>query len=466
MADSEEVKVDSDEDANIAVPEETKQEVSNLVENFKFENLQSIAENFSENVVAWAQSPAFYAQCGLIIAAIIFAFLTAKFIGRNFKPRSQPPQPGSMSKWRGFLYRAKGILFSLFTVIFLGVASVLSDATVQQDWFVKLAQGLAVVGLIYSINKQFVSSGVVKKFIKWVIIPIAILYVFGWLGNVIDHLDSIKLQLGNITLSLHAIARVLIFGSILFWLGRISNDTGKEYIRKQENLEVGTREVFAKLFEIGLFFIIFILLLQVMGISLTALAVFGGALGVGLGFGLQAIASNFISGLIILLDRSLTAGDFIELEDGRSGTIRALNMRSTILETFDGKDIVVPNETFVTSSFVNWTHADVKQRYDIEFQVAYDTDMEKLVKVLKEVVASHPQVLSGDKATKEEQPDAEISGFGDSGVDILIEYWMQGVDDGENRVGADLNMMIWKALKENNIHFPFPQREVRILNPS
>ena len=116
---------------------------------------------------------------------------------------------------------------------------------------------------------------------------------------------------------MHTVARVLIFGSILFWLGRISNDTGKQYIRKQENIEVGTREVFAKLFEIGLYFLIFILLLQVMGISLTALAVFGGALGVGLGFGLQAIAANFISGIIILLDRSLTVGDYIELEDGR-----------------------------------------------------------------------------------------------------------------------------------------------------
>ena len=265
---------------------------------------------------------------------------------------------------------------------------------------------------------------------------------------------------------MHAIARVLIFGSILFWLGRISNDSGKQYIRKQENLDKGTREVFAKLFEIGLYFLIFILLLQVMGISLTALAVFGGALGVGLGFGLQAIASNFISGIIILLDRSLTVGDFIELDDGRSGTIRALNMRSTILETFDGKDIVVPNETFVTSSFINWTHADIKQRYAIEFQVAYDTDMEKCVEILKEVVQSHPQVLSGPECLPEEQPDAEISGFGDSGVDILIEYWMEGVDDGVNRVDADLNMMIWKALKENNISFPFPQREVRILNPS
>ena len=450
-------------DANI--PEGVGINASELTRKIDFEKLQSMAEHGFNQVLAWAQSPQFYAQLGLIFVAITFAFLAAKFVRKSIKAPSDPPQPGSMSKWRGFLYRLKGVLFALFTFIFLGVASALSNTTVDQSWLIKIAQGLSVVAVIYSVSRQFVNSDAVKKFVKWVIIPIAVLYVFGWLDNVTAYLDSIKLQLGNISLSLHTVARVLIFGSILFWLGRISNDTGKQYIRKQENIEVGTREVFAKLFEIGLYFLIFILLLQVMGISLTALAVFGGALGVGLGFGLQAIAANFISGIIILLDRSLTVGDYIELEDGRGGTIRALNMRSTILETFDGKDIVVPNETFVTSSFVNWTHANIKQRYSIEFQVSYDTDIERLVEILKEVVASHPQVISGDNATLEEQPDAEINSFADSGIEMLVEFWMEGVDDGANRVDADLKMMIWKVLKENDISFPFPQREVRILNP-
>lgn len=120
----------------------------------------------------------------------------------------------------------------------------------------------------------------------------------------------------------------------------------------------------------------------------------------------------------------------------------------------------------ITTTFVNWTHEDKKQRYDIEFQVSYNTDIEVLIEILKETVAQHPQVVSGPQATPEEQPDAEISGFGDSGVEILIEYWMEAIDDGKNRVGADLYMMIWKALKEHNIEIPFPQREVKILNPS
>ncbi|HAD31096.1 MAG TPA: mechanosensitive ion channel protein, partial [Methylophaga sp.] len=234
----------------------------------------------------------------------------------------------------------------------------------------------------------------------------------------------------------------------------------------QEDLDIGTREVFAKLFQIALFFIVFILLLQIMGINLTALAVFGGALGVGLGFGLQSIASNFISGIILLLERSLSVGDYIEMEDGRKGIIRELNMRSSTLETFDGKDIMVPNEQFITTSFTNWTHKNLKQRYSLEFQVAYKTDLHFLFDLLRQVVASHPRVISGDDVPIEERPDAEIAGFGDSGVDILIEFWMEGIDDGVNRVGADLLLMIWDALKQHEIEIPFPQREVKILNAS
>ncbi len=202
--------------------------------------------------------------------------------------------------------------------------------------------------------------------------------------------------------------------------------------------------------------------MQVAGIDLTALVVFGGAIGVGLGFGLQQIASNFISGIIILLDRSIAIGDYIELEDGRAGVLRELTMRSATLETYDGKDIMVPNERFITTAFVNWTHYHTRQRYPIVFEVAYGTDLEKLFTLLREVVASHPKVLSGMDVPFEEPPDAEVQAFNDSGIEILVEFWMEGIDDGKNRVGGDLLFMIYQALQENNIVIPFPQREIVI----
>ena len=217
-------------------------------------------------------------------------------------------------------------------------------------------------------------------------------------------LASIGFRIGNIHISLLGVLRVTVFGTFIFWLGRTFNNIGQRVIRRQEKLDNRTREGIAKLFEIGIFVLVALLLLQIMGINLTALAVFGGALGVGLGFGLQSIASNFISGMIILLDRSLSVGDFVELEGGRSGYVTALNMRSTTVETFEGKDIMVPNEVFTTTSFANWTRKNQKQRYRVDFSVAYDTDIRKPVEVIKEAVASHSQVLSGENYPVEERP--------------------------------------------------------------
>ncbi|MEQ8514006.1 MAG: mechanosensitive ion channel, partial [Chromatocurvus sp.] len=310
----------------------------------------------------------------------------------------------------------------------------------------------------------FVRSGIVKAILRYLGLPLLFLHMIGVLPQLIAILESIEFAVGNIEISAYGVLRVLLFGSLLFWLGRISNATGKELIRRQEALDFRTREVVAKLFEIALVIVIFLLLLQVMGINLTALAVFGGAVGVGLGFGLQAIASNFISGIIILLDRTLALGDYVELEDGRTGVVRELNMRSTTLETFDGKDIMVPNEKFIVESFTNWTHKNKKQRYRVDFSVAYASNIRRLVDIIKDVVASHEKVLSGDSVPVEERPDCEIDSFGDSGINMFVEFWMYGIDDGKNRVGGDLLLMILEALQEHGYEIPFPQREVRVLN--
>lgn len=427
--------------------------------------LESYISQLGYSFLEWATGPQFYAQCGMVILSIAISFLIVNALKNYIPILKNEPKEGPLYLIRKTIHDIDDLLFPLFSVFTLAIAVELSTLVLHQSGLLRIVQGLAVIVLLYTFISHFIKKQIIKTLIKWVGIPVAILQVFGWLDDVSNFLDTIDMQVGNIEVSLFDLARVLVFGSLLFWLGRISNNVGQQLIRNQEDLELGTREVFAKLFEVGLFVVIFILLLQVMGINLTALAVFGGAVGVGLGFGLQAIASNFISGIIILLDRSITVGDYIELEDGRTGIIRELKMRSTTLETFDGKDIMVPNEQFITTNFINWTHKNKKQRYSIEFQVAYKTDLHKLFGILREVVARHPQVISGEDIPIEERPDAEIAGFGDSGVDILIEFWMEGIDDGPNRVGADLLLMIWDALKENDMEIPFPQREVKILNP-
>ena len=428
------------------------------------EHYQSLIEQFLSQLMHWLSSPKFYSQIGLIILALLIGLSVNRFL-RNLSPLlRERPTEGPILQIRQGIFRLRELILPLMLVLTMSVAADISQAVIGQAWLVKLSLSLAVIFMLYTIITRFVEKQLFRKLALWFILPIAVLHVFGWLDEVVAYLETISLQIGNFKISAYGVARVLIFGSVLFWLGRLSNSAGQQIIRNQHDLDIGTREVFAKLFQVGLFFVVFLLLLQIMGINLTALAVFGGALGVGLGFGLQAIASNFISGIILLLDRSLSVGDFVEMEDGRCGTIRELNMRSTTLETYDGKDIMVPNEQFITTSFTNWTHKNTKQRYSLEFQVAYKTDLHQLFELVRETVGSHPQVMSGEDIPIEERPDAEIKGFADSGIDILVEFWMQGIDDGPNRVGADLLLMIWDILKQNDIEIPFPQREVKIIN--
>ncbi len=407
-----------------------------------------------------------YAQLGIVLISVFLALLLSRQVRKQIPMLGAGAAETADRPLRRYAGKLGNLLFPVFSILFLRISVEISQAMLQQDWLVYTALTINALLLFNAIIDNFVSGAVAGRWIKWVGMPIVFMHYLGVLSPLVEVLESISMKLGNFELSAYGIIRVLIFGTLLFWLARVVARTGRDIIGKQASLDLRTREVSVKLFEVTIFFVVFLVILQVMGINLTALAVFGGALGVGLGFGLQSIASNFISGIILLLDRSLSIGDFVELDDGRSGTVREMNMRSTTLESFDGKDVMVPNEKFIVEPFTNWTHKDKRQRYRVDFSVAYSSDVPQLVEIIKQVVASHPQVISGDDVPIEERPDCEIDSFGDNGINMFVEFWMEGIDDGKNRVGGDLLLMILQALQEHGFEIPYPQREVRVLNPS
>ncbi len=431
-------------------------------------DLQVYKQSFSDvsqQLVEVMMQTSTYVQFALVLMVFGVAFVISTSIRKNVPAFRKIPKETQTNPLQNIMNKFGNLLFPLIAIFIMNFAIELSQQLLNHSWLVHTA---LVVGLMLVANRvihDYVRSPFIKFVFRWIGLPLLFLHLVKWLEPIIEVFDSIKVSLGEVNISAYDVMRVVLFGSILFWLGRLSNITGKELIRRQESLDFRTKEVAAKIFEVTIFVIIFLMLLKILGINLTALAVFGGALGVGLGFGLQAIASNFISGIIILLDRSIAIDDYIELEDGRTGVVRELTLRSTTLETFDGKDIMVPNEKFVTESFTNWSHKNTKQRYRVDFSVAYDSDIRKLVEIIKATVATHEQVISGEGVPFEEQPDCEISGFGDSGVNMFVEFWMEGIDDGKNRVGGDLLLMIFEAMREHGFVIPFPQREVRVLNP-
>ena len=429
-----------------------------------FDQLLSVLEQLGTRVNFEFSQTETYVQLGIIFAIYGLAIIVSNRI-RKYVPlfKVNDPAVTQYSFQKKAMSKIGNYIAPVLAILILRVSIESRSEPSDHLWIHQTALTIGILYIFNSIIRDFVNNQFIAALLRWVGMPILFLHLLDALVGLIAILESISLSVGNIEISAYGIARVAIFGSLLFWLGRATNKTGGEIIRKQVKLDLRTREVAAKVFEIGTFTLIALLLLQVMGINLTALAVFGGAIGVGIGLGLQAIASNFISGFIILLDRSVSIGDFIELEDGSKGTVRQLTMRATTLETFDGKDIVVPNEKFIVGTFINWTHKDKNQRYRVDFSVAYHSDIRKLVEIIKDVVSSHPQVFSGDRVPLEERPDCEIDSFGDSGINMFVEFWMEGIDDGKNRVGGDLMLMILEALQQHGFEIPFPQREVRVL---
>ncbi len=415
--------------------------------------VQSEARQLGQTLLGWLSSPQFYAQVIAIVAAIIVARIAAKQLLAKFWLLNAEPVDGKLLRYRKLLYSCRDLLQPALIFVGLAAAVALCDAAVSSSWLVRLAQSAAVISLLYALINRFLSHPIINAAARWIGIPVATIYIFGYMGTLVNGLDGLAFEAGNIRLSALTLIKAALFGGLLFWAGRISSSAGQKAIRDQHSIDIQTRELAAKALELLVFAIVGLLLMNILGLDLTALAVLSGALGVGLGFGLQQIASNFISGIIILLERSLKVGDFIELEDGRSGVLRDIKMRSSILETFDGKDIMVPNERFITTRFVNWTHRDPRQRYEIQFVVSFDADVSKVAASVLPAISACSCVLQ-----EPSKPECKIKMIGDNGFVFNAQFWANGLDEGENSFTHDVLMAVIGALRAAKIELARPQR--------
>ena len=422
------------------------------------ETLERYAEQGQTVLLDWITSPAAYAQFGLLIAAYVLAIVMSAWLRPRVDQLVRPDEANqsSFATMRRFGLMFLPLLLPLLAYAFTALGEQVTRSLFGSGAVIALGKRVFVFLAVRRIVQEIIKDPFLKTLGKYVVLPVAVLYVVGLLDPLLAILASNGISMGRINFSFLAIARAIIAGSVLFWLGRWSADHGTTYIRAQENLGVPTRELAAKAFELAIFAAVGLVLLNIMGLDLSALALLGGAIGVGLGFGLQKIASNFISGIILLLEGQATVGDFVELDGGESGTIIRMGARATILETFDGKWIVVPNEDFIISRIINWSDAGSGNRYEVEFSVSYDTDINLIPDLITKAVMKHPAVLS-----EPEEPDVELRAFGDSGVEFGVEFWVEGIDDGPNKYSSEVRFLIWNALKEANIEIPFPQREIR-----
>ncbi len=415
------------------------------------------AEQGYEITLAWLTSPAAWSQFALLIAAFIVAVLVSRRLSPLLSRLLTPPedQDHLFARARRFVLMFLPLLLPLLAYTFTGIGEQIVRSLFDSGAVIAFGKRVFLFLAARILVRDIIQDGFLKLLGRYVLLPIAAVYALGLFDEASVYLNGLNLTLGNITISLMALIRGLIAGGILFWLGRWSNDQSASYISKQEELRPATRELAIKTAELTIFGVAFLLLMNIMGINLSTLAVLGGAIGVGLGFGLQKIAANFISGIILLLEGQATVGDYVELDGGEAGTIVKMTARAAILETFDGRWIVVPNEDFITTRVVNYSDSGSANRYEAPFSVSYDTDINLVPEIIEKAVAALPFVLNDP-----DKPDCELRGFGDSGVDFAVEFWVNGIDDGRNKFTPKVLFAVWNALKDNGIEIPYPHRVI------
>ena len=297
---------------------------------------------------------------------------------------------------------------------------------------------------------------------RWVLAIIVFTYLIcdhlGYIDPLKNTLnsDAFLIKLGTYQVTAYKLISGLISLLMVFWIASLISVFGEKRIRSLKHIRASNRTLFVNGFKLIIFVSVFFMGLNILGINPTVLTVFGGALGIGIGFGLQKIASNFISGLILLFEKSVEEGDMVELAGGFQGFVRRTGARYTLIETFDSKEIMIPNEDFITNRVTNWTFSNTIGRVEIIVGVSYDSDIELARTLILDTAKEHPR-CSIDPA-----PQCYLTEYAASSVNFLLYFWVDDVTLGRIEPKSDVLRSIWKKFKTHNIIIPYPQTDIHI----
>tara|TARA_R110002049_G_scaffold62021_4_gene166218 strand:- start:66 stop:1385 length:1320 start_codon:yes stop_codon:yes gene_type:complete len=326
----------------------------------------------------------------------------------------------------------------------------------SRSYLIGLAGRLAFVWICIAFAARLVRNRPMRRIVTWFLWIYGTLYLLNVSDDVALFLDGLALEVGEFRLSILTLITSIVVIGVLVTLARIASTASASTIRKNEDISPSMQVLAVKGVQLAMYGIAFYLGVKAVGIDLTGLAVLSGAIGVGLGFGLQKVVSNLVSGVIILLDKSIKPGDVISLGE-TFGWIQTLGARYASVVTRDGKEYLIPNEDLITGQVVNWSHSDDFVRLDIFFGTAYTDDPHEVRKLAIAAAASVNRVLS------HKAPVCHIVGFGDSSVDYILRFWIRDPTGGLTNIRGNVYLALWDTFKEHNISIPFPQREVRVL---
>ena len=408
-----------------------------------------------DNIGMALATPQGWADLGIVAACIGIAWM----VDRRAIARA------AHDERRRFNDGVARVVFPLTGLVLTLLATTVFSRYVGPPFFLAIAAPLLIAlatirMLVYGLRRMFKTQSWLptsERAIALAIFALVLLYFLGLFPEIASALDDIQIPLGRTRISLLSIGTavlVVVFTLIVtLWISGLIEQRLSHATQFDANLRV----VFGKFVRAALLVVGVLIALQAIGFDLTLLSVFGGALGVGIGLGLQKLASNYIAGFTILMDRSIRLGDMVTV-DGRYGAVSKVTSRYVVVRSLDGVEAIVPNETLVTTTVLNHSYSTRNVRMTLSVQISYDSDVDRALALMEEAAARHDRVLKAP-----DPPTAFLASFGDNGIVLELGLWIADPEKGQLTLKSALNRQILTAFGANGIRLPFPQREVRIV---
>ena len=397
-------------------------------------------------------------QVGIALAVLLAAIILRRTLGPRV--RAWMASREGWPTWRMRILvvihlRLQMIFFVI--LIWLAVLIMREVTWPSRSFLLTIIAELATAWLFVAFATRLIRSALLRSVVRygaWIYVTLAILNLRDEAAAI---LDSVGFNLGDARLSLLTLLQAVLVVAMLVMIARFLTGTATTRIQRNDEMSPSMRVLAIKFLQVAFYGVAIYVGLRLTGVDLTGLAVLSGAIGVGLGFGLQKVVSNLVSGVIILLDKSIKPGDVISLGE-TFGWINSLGARYVSVVTRDGKEYLIPNEDLITNQVVNLSHSNDFVRLDIYFGTAYGDDPHKVRQLAIEAAQGVERVL------KDRPPVCHIVGFGDSSVDYILRFWIKDPTGGLTNIRGKVYLALWDAFQDNNINIPFPQREIRMLD--
>lgn len=399
-----------------------------------------------------------FIQFALIAALFAASELTHRWLEPRLEQRLRKiqNQPRLLRFLALLLRRIRWIVFAL--TLWLAYVILREVTWYSRSYFIGVAMSLVTAWLVISVGSRIIRNTTLARTVAVLVWSAAALNILGLFGPAVELMQSLSFDIGEMHLSVWALVKGAILLTVLLWLAGAAGHLLDRRLTANKDLTPSMQVLIGKIVKISLVAIAFFVALTAIGVNLTALAVFSGAVGLGLGFGLQKVVSNLVSGIIILLDKSIKPGDVISLGE-TFGWITTLRSRYVSVVTRDGREYLIPNEDFVTQQVINWSFSSRNIRLEIAFGVAYESDPHEV----REIAIAAAKTV--ERVARSPEPVCHVADFADSSINFVLRFWIQDPERGVANVRGQVLLALWDAFKEAGITFPFPHREIIIRRP-